>query len=94
MDTNARIMPERDRNEETGQFVETFPRDRFLTAIQRLDLPTTTEVAEAVGCDRRTAYVKLRSLVDDNQASSRKVGQTLVWSPTSDASDQPPEADV
>nr|WP_284011077.1 HTH domain-containing protein [Halomicroarcula sp. YJ-61-S] len=39
----------------------------------------TSEIAEEVGCTRRTAYTRLQSLEADNRVSSRKVGNSLVW---------------
>jgi len=69
--------PERD--EETGRFSDHYPDEEFLTAIHECDLPTTTEVADGVGCNRRTAYVRLTELEDREDVTSRKVGTALVW---------------
>lgn len=69
--------PERD--DDTGQFSDHYPDEEFLTVVREADLPTTTEVAEAVGCDRRTAYVRLNELEECGTVSSRKIGRTLVW---------------
>jgi CRP-like cAMP-binding protein len=76
MDT---AMP-RQRDAETGRYDETYPPETFVEAIDALGPSSTTEIAEHVGCDRRTAYVKLTGLRDDGETSSRKVGQTLLWS--------------
>jgi CRP-like cAMP-binding protein len=72
-------MP-RQRDAETGRYDETYPPETFVEAIADLGASSTTEIAEHVGCDRRTAYVKLTGLRDDGEVSSRKVGQTLLWS--------------
>lgn len=77
--------PERD--EETGRFSDHYPDGAFLTVIRERDLPTTTEIADAVGCDRRTAYVRLKELQDRGVVTSRKVGTTLVWMPAEEEVD-------
>jgi len=69
--------PERD--EDTGRFGHHYPDEAFLAAVRERDLPTTTEVADDVGCDRRTAYVRLTELKDGGVVRSRKVGTALVW---------------
>lgn len=40
----------------------------------------TSEVAEEVGCTRRTAYTRLKEIEDDGRVKSRKVGNSLLWS--------------
>lgn len=42
--------------------------------------PTTSEVAEAVGCKYRTAYERLNRLADAGRLTRREVGSSLVWS--------------
>ena len=54
--------------------------DDFLDAVRGADLPTTGDVADAVGCSRQTAHKRLRALEDDGQLDSKKVGSALVWS--------------
>lgn len=71
---------ERRRNTKSGQFQTEFPDDDFLTTIENHpEGATTTEIAEAVGCDRRTAYVRLQELEAKELITSRKVGNTLLW---------------
>ena len=84
-----RTMSPRKRDEETGQYMEKYPVDVFSTALRDGDFgpsASTAEVAEFVGCDHDTAYKKLRQLEDADQSpvSSRKVGNTLLWSLTDD----------
>ena len=74
-------MPGKDREEDSGKYTTSYPDSDFLDAIRRLDgLAGTSEVAEEVGCTRRTAYTRLKSLEDEGQVSSRKVGNSLLWS--------------
>ena len=82
----AVCMPERD--EKTGKYTEEYPVTAFIDAIRELDGGGTGEIATQVGCDRRTAYVKLNALEDSGQVSSRKVGQTLFWTVAEDSPQQ------
>lgn len=72
-------MVERDRDEKTGEFTEEYPPEVFLEALTEIGPAGTTEIAEAVNCDRRTAYLKLQALEDENHVTSRKVGNALLW---------------
>lgn len=74
-------VPGKDRDEESGKYSTSYPDSDFLEAIQQHNgMAGTTEIAENVGCTRRTAYTRLKSLESDGQVSSRKVGNSLIWS--------------
>jgi PAS domain S-box-containing protein len=51
---------------------------------------TTTEVAEIIDCERRTAYNRLQKLVEDNRLKTKKVGSSarVWWSPSAQNSTQ------
>ncbi|WP_049895732.1 helix-turn-helix domain-containing protein [Halopiger xanaduensis] len=51
----------------------------FLEAIADQDMPTTGDVARAVGCARTTAYGRLKRLEESGTVESRDVGSALVW---------------
>ncbi|KZN23721.1 hypothetical protein A4G99_12690 [Haladaptatus sp. R4] len=58
--------------------------DEILGVFERLDDPSeplaTSEVAEAVGCARRTAYDKLRRLADEGKLETKTIGaQARAW---------------
>lgn len=72
-------MEDRERDEDSGKFAEEYPLEAFLDALDELGPAGTTDVSEHVGCDRRTAYLKLQSLEDDGEITSRKVGNALLW---------------
>ncbi|EMA29082.1 MULTISPECIES: helix-turn-helix domain-containing protein [Halobacteriales] len=72
-------MGDRKRDENSGRFSEEYPRDDFLRVLEELGAVGTTDVAEHVGCDRRTAYLKLQSLEEEGDVESRKVGNALLW---------------
>jgi len=74
-------MPDRDRNEDTGQYDRTYSDDLFVQAIEAEgDLPTTREVADRVGCDRDTARRRLSELAGEGTVSKRQFGRSLAWS--------------
>lgn len=80
--TDAATMSERnpERDENSGQFSENYPAEDFTQAIRERDLPTTGDVAEAVDCNRRTAYVRLTKMEVTGDVTSKEVGNALVWS--------------
>ena len=72
-------MP-KDRDEETGRYLETYPLDVFIEALDsRGGSASTQEIADMVGCAYRTAYARLRELEDEDRVSSRKIGNALLW---------------
>ena len=76
-------MTGKDREEDSGKYTTSYPDSDFIDAIQTLDgMAGTSEIAENVGCTRRTAYTRLQSLEGEGKVSSRKVGNSLVWTTT------------
>lgn len=72
-------MRDRDRDEKSGKFTEEYPRQDFLEALAKHGPSGTTDISKYVGCDRRTAYLKLKSLEEDGEIRSQKVGNALLW---------------
>lgn len=72
-------MDDRDRDKGSGKFTEEYPPQDFLEALAELGSSGTTDIADYVGCDRRTAYLKLKSLENKNKIKSKKVGSSLLW---------------
>ena len=80
MAQNTRGMPGAERDNDSGQYTETYPTDEFLGAIDGVDgVAGTQDVADAVGCSYETAYKKLRSLEDAGAVESEKVANARVW---------------
>jgi uncharacterized membrane protein len=74
-------VPGKDREEDSGKYTTSYPDSDFIDAIQTLGgMAGTSEIAETVGCTRRTAYTRLQSLESEGEVSSRKVGNSLLWS--------------
>lgn len=73
-------MPYDERDEDTGEFTETFSDHEILEALDRLSgAASTQEVADEVGCAYRTAYQKLTELEEEGEIESRKVGNARLW---------------
>lgn len=72
-------MEDRDRDEESGRFTEEYPEEEFIQALEELGSAGTADISNYIGCDRRTAYLKLQSLEKENKVSSQKVGNALLW---------------
>jgi len=73
------MPPERD--ETSGQYVAEYGPEVFVDALRELDgSASTTEVADAVGCNRRTAHLRLTELQDEGGVNGRRVGRAYLWS--------------
>lgn len=73
-------MPGKDREEDSGKYTTSYPDSDFIDAIQTHDgMAGTSEIAETVRCTRRTAYTRLQTLESEGQVTSRKVGNSLLW---------------
>lgn len=72
-------MPYDERDDTTGRFRPTFSDEEFLEAVSERDLPTTREIAEALGCNYRTAYDRLKDLEGEERVRSRNIGGSLAW---------------
>jgi predicted ArsR family transcriptional regulator len=68
-----------DKHDEDGQFMPTFTAEDFVEALEELDLPTTADVADHVGCAHRTALHHLNQLEEDGRVGSRTAGRAKLW---------------
>lgn len=73
-------MTDRDRTE-NGQFTSDtiYQASDFLAAVDELDHPTTTDIANRVGSSYDTANRWLHQLKDEAEIKSTKIGNSLVW---------------
>lgn len=68
------------RNQETGQYTETYPLDEFLRVLHRTDNELgTKDVQQQIECEYRTAIAKLNELEEKGKITSRKVGNAYLW---------------
>jgi predicted transcriptional regulator len=68
-----------EQDRESGKIEERYPDQEFLDAVEDHDPASTSEVAEAVGCTRRNALNRLKTLEDTDQIRSKDVGRSFVW---------------
>ncbi len=72
-------MP-KNRDDKTGEYTETYPLEEFISALESLGgAGGTQEVADKIGCAYRTAHAKLSELEEENEVTSRKVGNAKLW---------------
>ena len=67
------------RNEKSGRYIEEFPTEAFLDALNAIGVAGTGEVSEQVRCSHELAYKRLQTLENEGQVTSRLVGQTRLW---------------
>lgn len=76
----AQLMPGKDRDEDSGQYVDTYRTEKFVGAIRdHGGAASTKEIADAVGCHRDTARRRLLELVDEGEIERRDVGDAALW---------------
>lgn len=68
-----------DKHDEDGQFTPTYTPEDFVEALETLDLPTTADVADDVGCAHRTALHHLNQLEEEGRVDSRMAGRAKLW---------------
>lgn len=77
---NIPSVPGKERDEESGKYTMSYSDSDFIDAIQKTDgMGGTSEIAEEVGCTRRTAYDRLRELEKKEKIKSRKIGSSVMW---------------
>lgn len=67
-----------DRDEE-GRYTETYPDEAFLSAIEEVDVASTQNIADAVGCSYDLAYRRLKQLREDGEIEAQEVRNAFVW---------------
>jgi hypothetical protein len=71
-------MAEKERDG-SGRFSRSVDDADVLGAVRAHDPAATSEIAEEVGVSRQGADRRLRSLREDGDVSSKKIGASLVW---------------
>ena len=69
-----------DKQGEDGRFKSEYDPEEFVDAVAGAELPSTSDVAEAVECPHRTALHHLNNLEESGRLASRSVGRAKVWS--------------
>ena len=79
MDSKGDAMP-RTRDDESGKYTQTYPREDFIEAIEDSGgMASTTDVSDHIGCSYDLAYKRLKEFEDDGEIESRKVANARLW---------------
>jgi hypothetical protein len=77
------LVPERNRDEDSGRFQEEYPPEEVIAAIQRHGgYAGTADIAEEIGATTESAYAKLRAMEEENRVQSQLIGQSRIWEVT------------
>jgi predicted ArsR family transcriptional regulator len=68
-----------EQDRESGKIEERYPDQQFLHAVEDHEPASTSEVADEVGCTRRNALNRLKTLENADQIRSKDVGRSFVW---------------
>lgn len=73
----------RKRDNRSGRYTTEFEPKDFIEAVQMLELASTHDIADEVGCSYDLAYRRLKELADEGQIDGNKIGNTYHWKPVS-----------
>ena len=65
--------------DDSGKIASKYSDEDFLEAVEKHEPASTSEVAEAVGCSRRNANVRLDKLEEAGEVQSKMAGNSLIW---------------
>lgn len=68
-----------DERDDEGKFQETYPDIAFVEAVRTLDVASTQNVADEVGCSYDLAYRRLKEMEEERIVESQDVGSAFVW---------------
>jgi len=71
-------MAGNDRDDE-GKYTETYPDEAFLTAVNELDVASTQNVSNEVGCSYDLAYRRLKNLQNEGKVTTQEVRNAFLW---------------
>ena len=72
---------DRDRDEKSGRYTETYPLEAFIDVLREQDGAGTRDVSDELGCSYELAYQRLRELEGDGRVTSRRIGNARLWLP-------------
>lgn len=68
-----------DDRDEQGRYTETYPDEAFLKAIEELDVASTQNIADKVGCSYDLAYRRLKDFQDEGKVNVQEVRNAFIW---------------
>ena len=72
-------MSNRTRDTNSKRFQQEYRDEDFLEAVEQLDMPTATDIADELGCSKTTAANRLTELEKQEAVTAVEVGQAKVW---------------
>ena len=68
----------RNRDEE-GKYTKQYSDEDFFSAIDTIDVPSTQNISEEVGCSYDLAYRRLKELEKEGAVRSQEVRSAFIW---------------
>ena len=68
-----------DQRDEDGRFRKTYFEEAFLDALREVEVASTQNVADFVGCSYDLAYRRLKEMEDDGLVRHEEVGNSFIW---------------
>jgi hypothetical protein len=68
-----------DDRDESGRYNEKYPDELFIDSVRALDVASTQNIADEVGCSYDLAYRRMKQLEDESRVKHQKVGSAFVW---------------
>jgi len=65
--------------DEGGRYTEKYSDEAFLEAIENVDVASTQNIAEEVGCSYDLAYRRLKNLEDEGEVETQEVRNAFIW---------------
>lgn len=69
-----------DKQGDDGKFVASYDPEEFVAAVEGLEMPGTSDVADEVDAPHRTALHHLNQLEEEGRLTSKMVGRSKIWS--------------
>jgi predicted transcriptional regulator len=68
-----------DQRDEDGRFRERYTEEAFLNAVSEVEVASTQNVADFVGCSYDLAYRRLKEMEDNGLVRHETVGNSFIW---------------
>jgi hypothetical protein len=68
-----------DQRDEEGRYRKTYTEEAFLSALRDLEVASTQNVADSVGCSYDLAYRRLKQMEQEDRVRHEDVGNSFIW---------------
>jgi len=73
---------DRTRDKRSGRYEQEYTDEQLLEAVEKLEMATTTEVADEVDGHHNNVRNRLRELEDEDEVIGKMKSRTLIWMPS------------